>query len=143
MPIKSFFMKALNWKKILPHLIAILIFFVVAALYCRPALEGNVMSQHDIVGWKGVAQNAFDYKEKNGHFPLWNTNLFSGMPNFMIAMDGKSILPGLNPFFSLWLPQPANFFFYCLHLFLYPLSFVAAQTDRWCFRCPGFCLCHL
>ena len=98
-------------KRILPHFIALVIFLIVSVLFCRPALEGNVLNQHDIVGWKGMAQNAFDYKEKNGHFPLWNTNVFSGMPNYMIAMEGKSILPDLTGIVTLGLPQPASFFF--------------------------------
>ena len=98
-------------KKILPHFIAIVIFLIVAVLFCRPALEGNTLDQHDIVGWKGMAQNAFDYKERTGHFPLWNPNVFSGMPNYLIAMDGKSILPDLTRIITLGLPQPINFFF--------------------------------
>lgn len=98
-------------KRIIPHIVAILIFLIVSIAFCRPALEGNVLNQHDIVGWKGMAQNAFDYKEKTGHFPLWNTNVFSGMPNYLIAMEGKSILPDLTKILSLGLPQPASFFF--------------------------------
>ena len=98
-------------KKILPHIVAIITFLLIAVLFCKPAIEGNVLNQHDIVGWKGMAQNAFDYKEKYGHFPLWNTNVFSGMPNYLIAMEGKSILPDLNKVMTLWLPQPASFFF--------------------------------
>lgn len=98
-------------KKLLPHAIAIIIFLVVAALFCKPALEGNVLNQHDTIGWKGMAQNSFDYKEKNGHFPLWNTNLFSGMPNYQVAMEGKTILPDTVKIFSLGLPKPINFFF--------------------------------
>lgn len=98
-------------KKLLPHAIAIIIFLVVAALFCKPALEGNVLNQHDTIGWKGMAQNSFDYKEKNGHFPLWNPNLFSGMPNYQVAMEGKTILPDTVKIFSLGLPKPINFFF--------------------------------
>lgn len=98
-------------KKLLPHAMAIIIFLVVAALFCKPALEGNVLNQHDTIGWKGMAQNSFDYKEKNGHFPLWNPNLFSGMPNYQVAMEGKSILPDTVKIFSLGLPKPINFFF--------------------------------
>jgi multisubunit Na+/H+ antiporter MnhC subunit len=98
-------------KKILPHVIAVLIFLIVSVFFCKPALEGNVLNQHDIVGWKGMAQNAFDYKAQHGHFPLWNTNVFGGMPNYLIAMEGKTILPDLNKVFSLGLPQPINFFF--------------------------------
>ncbi|HRX94933.1 MAG TPA: hypothetical protein P5158_12475, partial [Chitinophagaceae bacterium] len=98
-------------KKALPHFIAVVVFLVVAAIFCRPVLEGNVLNQHDIIGWKGMAQNAFDYKEKNGHFPLWNPNLFSGMPNYQVAMEGKSILPNMVNILSLWTPKPINFFF--------------------------------
>ena len=98
-------------KKVLPHIVAIVIFLVVSILFCKPALEGNVLNQHDTIGWKGMAQNAFEYKEKNGHFPLWNPNLFSGMPNYQVAMEGKSILPDFSKIFSLGLPKPINFFF--------------------------------
>lgn len=104
-------MKNILVRKALPHVLAILIFLIISVIFCRPALEGNVLDQHDIVGWKGMAQNAFDYKEQHGHFPLWNPALFSGMPNYLIAMGGKSILPDMNTVLSLGLPQPANMFF--------------------------------
>ncbi|MEQ1678245.1 MAG: YfhO family protein, partial [Chitinophagaceae bacterium] len=72
---------------------------------------GNVLSQHDIISWKGMAQNSFEYNEKHGDFPLWNPNLFSGMPNYQVAMKGRSILPDTVKLFSLGLPKPVNFFF--------------------------------
>lgn len=104
-------MKSPLLKKAIPHLIAIVLFLIISVLFCKPALEGNVLNQSDISGWKGMAQNSFEYKEVHGHFPLWNPNLFSGMPNYQIAMDGKSILPNLNVIFTLGLPKPINFFF--------------------------------
>jgi hypothetical protein len=99
------------FKKLLPHLIAIIVFLVITAIFCKPAFEGNVLNQHDITGWKGMAQNAFEYKAKHGHYPLWNPNLFSGMPNYQVAMEGKAVLPDFTKIFSLWLPKPMNFFF--------------------------------
>lgn len=98
-------------KKLLPHFIAIIIFLIVSVLFCKPVLEGNVLNQSDITGWKGMAQNAFEYKTIHGHFPLWNPNLFSGMPNYQVAMEGKSVLPDLSKIFTLGLPKPINFFF--------------------------------
>jgi hypothetical protein len=98
-------------KKILPHLIAVIVFLGVSAVFCKPVLDGNVLNQHDTIGWKGMAQNSFEYKEKNGHFPLWNPNLFSGMPNYQVAMQGKSVLPDTVKIFSLGMPKPINFFF--------------------------------
>lgn len=104
-------MKNAFLKKAVPHVIAIVLFLVVSALFCKPVLDGNVMNQHDNVGWKGMAQNAFEYKEKTGHFPLWNPNLFSGMPNYQVAMEGKSVLPDMVKVLTLGTPKPINFFF--------------------------------
>jgi hypothetical protein len=110
-------------KKLLPHALALLVFLAVSALFCKPVLDGNVMNQHDNVGWKGMAQNAFEYKDKTGHFPLWNPNLFSGMPNYQVAMEGKTILPDTVKILSLGLPKPMNFFFLAC-LFFYILALV-------------------
>ncbi|MGQ0739152.1 MAG: YfhO family protein, partial [Bacteroidota bacterium] len=96
---------------------------VVSALFCKPVLEGNVLNQHDNVGWKGMAQNAFEYKDKNGHFPLWNPNLFSGMPNYQVAIEGKSILPDMTKILTLGMPKPINFFFLaCICFYILCLS---------------------
>jgi hypothetical protein len=104
-------MKKINFKALLPHIIAIAIFLIISIIYCKPALDGLVLNQHDINGWKGMAQNAFEYKAAQGHYPLWNPNLFSGMPNYQTAMEGKSILPSFTDIMGLGLPKPISFFF--------------------------------
>ncbi len=110
-------------KKLLPHLLAIVVFLIVSVLFCKPAIEGNVLVQHDNVGWKGMAQNAFEYKKQFGHFPLWNPNLFSGMPNYQVAMEGKSVLPDMIKVITLGLPKPINFFFLaCLCFYILTLA---------------------
>src|SRR5215213_3278023 len=112
------------FKKILPHLIAIGVFLVVTVFFCKPALEGNVLNQSDIVGWKSMSHDAFQYKEKHGHFPLWNTHLFSGMPNYQVALEGKSVMPDVVKIMSLWLPKPMNFFFLaCICFYILCLAF--------------------
>ncbi|GAB3012412.1 YfhO family protein [Niabella terrae] len=117
----------MNWlKKALPHFIAIIIFLIVSVFFCKPVLDGRVLNQHDtgISGWKGSAQNSYDIKEKTGKMPLWNTNVFSGMPNYQIAMEGKSALPfDLNQVFGLGLPKPMNFFFIaCICFYILSLA---------------------
>jgi hypothetical protein len=106
-------MKKINWSKITPHLIAIGIFLLVAIIYCKPALQGKVLQQGDIIHWKGMAQNSFKYKETHGHFPLWTNGMFSGMPAYQIAMDPKNPfnLIYLHKVFSLFLLKPVVFFF--------------------------------
>jgi len=106
-------MKNFNFKRILPHLIAIAIFLIVAVIYCKPALQGKVVQQSDIQGWRGMAQQSFEFKDKYGHFPLWSNSMFSGMPAYQIALDPRTkISVGyLTSVLTLGLPIPISFFF--------------------------------
>ena len=106
-------MKSSFLKKLVPHLIAAGIFLVVAIFYCSPALQGKVVNQHDVLGWKGMAQQSFEYKEKHGRFPLWSNSMFSGMPAYSIAMDQDyPISVGwFYIIFTLGLPAPISYFF--------------------------------
>lgn len=101
------------FSKILPHLIAVVIFLIVAVIYCKPVLDGKVVNQSDVIGWKGMAQQSFEFKEKYGHFPLWTNSLFSGMPAYTIAMEPTHDLSTIYLYnlINLWLPKPINFFF--------------------------------
>ncbi|MBS1574271.1 MAG: YfhO family protein [Bacteroidetes bacterium] len=101
------------FSKVLPHLIAVVIFLVVALVYCKPALEGKVLSQGDVTQWKGMFEDMHKYKETHGHLPLWTNGMFSGMPGYQIGMEPYN--PVTTSYFhgilSLWLPKPLNFFF--------------------------------
>ena len=100
-------------KKALPHIIAIAVFLIVAVVFCKPALEGLVVNQHDTLGYKGMAQQSFEYKEKYGHFPLWTESMFGGMPAYAIAMDSQSKISMGYPIYllTLGLPAPISYFF--------------------------------
>ncbi len=106
-------MKKSLWQEITPHAIALGIFFIVSCIYCLPVFKGLVVSQHDVQGWKGMAQQSFEYKEKFGHFPLWTQSMFSGMPAFQIALESKLdiTIAHLHHLFTLFLPSPAGLFF--------------------------------
>ena len=101
------------FPKLLPHLVAVVVFLLVAVIYCRPVLQGKVLQQHDVTQWKAMAQNSFEYKEKYGHFPLWTNSMFSGMPAYQIAMEAETILsPGWFYYIlTFGLPKPISFFF--------------------------------
>lgn len=118
-------MKALNLKKILPHIIAIVIFIVIAAIFCKPSLEGKTLYQHDILQYEGASKDIANYVDKHGEAPLWTTSMFSGMPTYQIWMPGNNYLPHLvNKILTLGLPQPMQFFFLACIMF-YFLSQVA------------------
>lgn len=118
-------MKKGLFATLLPHAIALVIFLVIAVLYCRPSLEGMVLQQHDVVQWEAMAKNSFDYKERYGDFPLWTQGMFSGMPAYQIAMESDvPVSPGIfYDILSLGLPKPISFFFLACVCF-YILSLV-------------------
>lgn len=101
------------FKSALPHIIAIAIFAIVAIIYCKPALEGKVLQQSDITQWKGMAQDAMLYAEKNGKSPLWTNSMFGGMPTYQITgVPGFAYSVGiLDQIFSLKLAEPISLFF--------------------------------
>src|SRR6476469_4757749 len=103
----------IDFKKILPHLIAVVIFLIVAVVYCKPALEGKVVYQPDVQGWRGMSQQSMEFHEKYGYYPLWVKSMYSGMPGYQIAFDAKTPiqLGYLDHVISLGLPKPISFFF--------------------------------
>jgi len=106
-------MKNFNFKRLLPHIIAVAVFLIVTVIFCKPALESDtILKQGDIAGWQGMSQQSMEYKEQHGHYPLWLTSMFSGMPAFQVAMEGAwSPIGIIDHSFQLWLPKPLNFFF--------------------------------
>ncbi|MBL7700259.1 MAG: YfhO family protein [Chitinophagaceae bacterium] len=113
------------WQKLQPHAIAIGVFLIISCIYCLPAFKGLVVNQYDAEGWKGMAQQSFEYKEKYGHYPLWTNSTFSGMPTFQIIIGAtyNITLAWLHNLFTLWLPEPAGLFFLaCIGFYILCIS---------------------
>jgi len=101
-------------KKAMPFIIAVVIFLLVAMIYCQPALQGKVLGSTDNQQWRGMAQQSIEFKEKHGLYPYWTNSMFSGMPGYQIAFETPNkISIGVlhNYIFTLGLPKPINFFF--------------------------------
>jgi hypothetical protein len=100
------------FRKILPHLIAVLLFLIIAIIYCKPALEGQVLQQHDISQWKGAMHQSELVKERTGSAPLWTNSMFGGMPTFQIGYESHNKIPSIvHSILTLGLPIPMQFFF--------------------------------
>lgn len=76
-----------NLRKIVPDLIAILLFILISFLYFAPAvMEGRVIAQHDSLAAIGQGQEQRDYMERhNGERTRWNISMFSGMPSYQMS----------------------------------------------------------
>ncbi|MFZ4056836.1 MAG: YfhO family protein [Ferruginibacter sp.] len=106
-------MKSINFKKLLPHLVAIGVFLLVAVIFCRPALEADVvMQQGDYTAAEAMKHQSYEYEKIHGDLPLWVSNMFCGMPAFNIIFNGpETPFKYVDKLFQLWLPKPMNFFF--------------------------------
>ncbi|MCO6498457.1 MAG: YfhO family protein [Chitinophagaceae bacterium] len=121
-------MKNFQFKKLLPHLAAAIIFLVVASIYCKPAYQGMVVNQHDMQGWLGMAQQSYEFKDQHGYAPLWTNSMFGGMPAYQIFVDARTNIQAgyLQDVFTLGLPKPVSFFFLaCLSFYFLCIVFGA------------------
>ena len=75
----------IDWKKIVPYLVAFVVFIGLAAVYCSPLLEGKVLQAGDVSNWKGAANEALEYKQQTGETTWWTNSMFSGMPTYQIT----------------------------------------------------------
>lgn len=131
------------WQKLQPHVLAIGIFLLISIFYCLPALQGKVVNQSDVIGWKGMAQSSFEFKEKYGHFPLWTNSLFGGMPAYQVALESKYniTIAWFHYLFTGFLPTPAGLFFLsCIGFYILSLV-LSFRTWIGIFGSLGFAFC--
>ena len=109
-------------NKLVPYLIAILIFVIAAITYFNPVLKGQKIKQSDITQFKGMSKEIVDYRIEKGEEPYWTGSAFSGMPAYQLSAyypnDFIKSIDGLLRF----LPRPADY------LFLYFLGFLLLLT---------------
>lgn len=78
----------IDWKKIAPYLVALVVFIGFSLAYCSPILEGKVLQAGDVNNWKGAAQEAIEYKQLTGEHSAWTNSMFGGMPAYQIVGGG-------------------------------------------------------
>ena len=107
-------------KKILPDLLAVLLFAVLAFAYFFPAdIEGRILYRHDSSAGVGAGQEASEYLYRTGERTRWTNSLFSGMPTYQLApsYDSTATLSAAEQAYHLWLPENV------WYLFAYLLGF--------------------
>lgn len=107
-------------KKLLPDIIAILLFVAIAFAYFFPAVvEGRILFQHDMVAGVGASQEIKDYQELTGERSRWTNALFGGMPTYQISpsYDSTTPLTFIQRVYHLFLPD------YVWYVFVMMLGF--------------------
>lgn len=83
----------MDFKKFLPHLIAVVVLMFVSAVYFAPnAFNGKVLQQPDNDKARAMQTESVEYLEKEGKAPLWTNSPFGGMPAYQIYSSVKGNL---------------------------------------------------
>lgn len=104
-------------KRILPDVVAIILFALLAVVYFTPAVfEGRILSQHDSVAGIGAGKESSDYLEQTGERTRWTNALFGGMPTYQMSPSYTSTdsLRGVEKCYKLFLPETAALVFIML-----------------------------
>ncbi len=94
-------------KRILPDMLAVILFAVISFAYFCPAVtEGRILSQHDSVAGIGAGQEGKEYLERTGERTRWTNSIFGGMPTYQMApsYDSTDWLKGIENLYHLYLP---------------------------------------
>ena len=98
-----------DFKKILPDVVCVVLFAVIAFVYFMPAtLDGRRLEQHDSGANDGISSEMTQYRDShNGETPRWVTCLFGGMPTYQLApsYDSTTTLSAVEKVYHLWFPD--------------------------------------
>jgi membrane protein YfhO len=103
--------------KVVPYLIAGIIFIFISVAYFSPILEGKKIFQNDIKHFTGMAKETNDFRNENDAEPYWTNAAFGGMPTYNLSTIYPSDYIKKLDRFLRFLPRPADY------LFLYFTSF--------------------
>ncbi|MBI2270694.1 MAG: YfhO family protein [Bacteroidetes bacterium] len=123
-------MNNFNFKNFVPHIIAVVVFILLASLYFKPVFEGKKIKQGDIVNYTGMSKEIADFRTLYKEEPLWTNSMFGGMPAFQISvLHPSNLIQYVDKIFKLGLPHPVNL------VFLYMLGFyillLVLRVDPW------------
>ncbi len=113
-------MKGFNFKKYLPHILAIALFSSLAIFYFSPIMfENKDLPQGDVTSSFGWGHDLRTYHEQTGDYAMWSNAMFGGMPaNYAYMPPSNNIFGKFANVIMLNLPP-----FHVGVVFLYLLGF--------------------
>lgn len=105
-------MQKINFKSLVPDLVALGSLLLVSLLYSLPVLQGKTVNLHDNMQATAGGRSVTQYHEQTGEWSAWCDSMFGGMPAFMIAGDYPySYFSKIGAFIVGLLPNPTIFIF--------------------------------
>ncbi len=101
-------------NNLLPHVVAVLIFITLSAIFFSPQLKGYVLHQTDLLQAQGMSKEVLDFREKTGEESLWTNSAFGGMPTYQIYAKYTNLMNSLKNFLNRIIPRPLGYMFYLM-----------------------------
>ncbi|MCQ2252396.1 MAG: YfhO family protein [Bacteroidales bacterium] len=108
-------------KELVPHIIVVLAFIAVSAIYFLPIMEGKTLTQSDNIQATGMSHEVSQFQEQTGEYSAWTNSMFGGMPAYQVkGPESFNIHLMLQRFLHLFLPYStmAIFFVYLLGFYI-------------------------
>lgn len=105
------------------HIIALLILFLIPFfLFTATTIGGKEFQRHDITQWRAAAESVIEYRETYDKDPLWVTNMFGGMPAYVVSVQSQvphideisSYFKNIFPAFPYWVLLSGMYFLFIM-----------------------------
>ena len=114
-------------KKLLPHILILVGFVILALAYFNPVLKGKEIYQNDIVQFIGMSKQQKNFKKETGEETYWTNSAFGGMPTYQLgARYPHNYIKKLDLALR-FLPRPADYL--VLHLLSFYLLLLVLKVD--------------
>ena len=119
------------FKKLLPHIVAVVLFYTLCAVFFYPAMQGKQLIQTDIINSRAMLGEEIYYKKQTGDIYYWNNSMFAGMPWRQLTLGKENNLTRVLafPMTKVGLPRIAGYLFLGM-LFTY-LVLVLLKVNPW------------
>ncbi|MEY5042925.1 MAG: hypothetical protein RJA19_152 [Bacteroidota bacterium] len=87
-----------RWATLGLHVLALLLFGVLAEQFYSPYHEGWALRQGDLIGFSGMSKEVTDHKILTGEHAYWTDAMFGGMPTYQITGQTSEV-PNLGGLF--------------------------------------------
>jgi hypothetical protein len=120
----------MKFNRILPHIVAAIIFLVAVFMVFGPAFSGKELRRGDLTSNRASSKESKDYYDATGDRANWSGTNFSGMPTYLVntVRDGNMLQYVTQPVRG-WLPGTPGMFF--LGMVSFYLFLLLLGADPW------------
>lgn len=112
----------IEYKLLLPHVVAIVGFIVLIAVYFSPVFENKSLRQHDIVMAKAMQKEIKTHLDETGELTMWTNGIFGGMPTYQVWVKyPNNIATYFMKYIKLKLGEPMGYvfvYFICFYILM-------------------------